>query len=397
MEKALENNEVLLWGLSPVKKTLLQKFDRGNKNPYSLKRVNAKTQEKEKAETKKPTIKEFNLNESYGIQDLDFLNNEFKRIDKEIENGGDLNLYDLQDKLYELIEGLEHLKRIQGKGFKKGSAEALAHADKMRNARLSKPKKEVIKEVEKDKLITKNKGKPWFYIGDIPKGYREATEDEAIKSLKVSAYGKYQVDTEKYRIYKDFKILLSEDKTNQEIKWNLNGLKKRVLNSIKEIDILKSKLENDKYKDKWDEYKKKLVDEKENKKYLEAGFNWYYKLLCDRLGIVFKRVKFNLEIPDIQTSKPEEKPTYSPIEKQIEKQPEKNKELLFINENGNIIVLSTQYFDDDNTIKSKFIKNLINEKIILQKKHYKTSDYNKYFYKFKDTSIGYGLIGIKAH
>jgi hypothetical protein len=93
-----------------------------------------------------------------------------------------------------------------------------------------------VEEVKKPK-----RGKPWFYIGDIPKGYREATEDEAIQAKKVSLYGKYQVDNEKWRLYKEYGILLTEDKTNQEITWTMNGLKKRTLEILEEMLVLEKK------------------------------------------------------------------------------------------------------------------------------------------------------------
>lgn len=478
---AFENNEVLLWGENSVKKSLLEQYDKGNKNPYSNKRIKEVKEIKVK---KEPVKRVFTLGEDYGIQDLDFLNKEYERIDKEISNGADL--YDLQDSLYDLIEGLEAMQKISGgkglnkkqilkeyalnediigddfvgssikktgKGFKKGSPEAIEHAKKMREAieAKKKPKGEIIKKASKARVekgsekakelgkklaeakkrkkeeaerikeeedkkkpiikeIIKPKGKPWFYIGDIPKGYREATEDEAIMAKKVSYYGKYTVDSEKWRLYKDYNILLSTDKTNKEIEWSMNGLKKRTIEALQNIEIYSSKLENDKYKDKQNEYKIKLHEEKDKRKYLQAGYNWYYRLLCERLGKKYERQKIVLEQPKIKKNKsivkliekPEEEiidpRTGKPIEKYEYNFNEENKKEekklsdvdLYFENNKDIITLSTKYFTEDYKLKSQYVEKLFKKGIILKKKYYKTDDYNKYFYGIRGG--GYGLI-----
>ena len=501
-KKAFENNEVLLWGENPVKKSLLEQYDKGNKNPFSLsrKKVKEENEEEERPKPKKAPVKrEFTLGEDYGVQDLDFLNKEYERIDKEIANGADL--YDLQDALYELIEGLEHMQKLQGrsinqqkkkeilkeyalnediigddfvgdgilkklkgligKGFKKGSPEAIAHAQKMREAiQAKKPKGEVVKkatkarvekgseqakelgrrlaeakkkkaeeakkakeeeEAKKPKVIEKPKGKPWYYIGDIPKGYREATEDEAIMAKKVSYYGKYVVDSEKWRLFKDYNILLTPDKTNKEIEWSMNGLKRRTIEALQNIEIYSSKLDNEKYKDRHNEFKHKLDEEKDKRKYLQAGYNWYYKLLCERTGKKYERQKIELEKPKIKVNKSTAKPleykeperpidprTGKPVEigdlyidrlkDEEEKKEEEKKTIdvdLYFENDGKLITLSTKYFTPDYKLKSKYVEKLLKKGIILKKKHYTTEDYNKYFYGMKGGNIGYGLVDKK--
>ena len=473
MEQEFENNKVLLWGEKPVKKTLLEKYDKGNKNPNSTTRKKDKKDDKKevkeevKEEVKQP--KKFSLEEDYSVDDLDFLNEEYDRIENEIsaKGGNDEELLDLQDKLYDLIEGLEYMKKIQGKGiikgitnnikksigkgFKKGSQEALEHAKKMREAREgNKPKEKVIKmtksrvekgseeakelgrklaEARKKKLEetkqtkkveevkevkrTKLKGKPWFYIGDIPKGYREATEDEAIQAKKVSLYGKYVVDSEKWRLYRDFNIFLTDNYDNHMVSLMLSALKKRVMTSLKEIEILSTKVDNPKYKDKQNEYSNKLEDEKNNRKHLQAGYNWYLKLLSERQGKPYIKQKFQLEKVKIREDKvnsnvyipkPEPRPIDYRTGKEVEfgelyrdkKDVNGKKSLsdnvLHFEKDGDIIELSKKYFTDDNKLKSKYVEKLTKKGIILKKKHYTNEDYDIYidnkFYGLK----GYGII-----
>jgi len=463
MEQEFENNKVLLWGEKPVKKSLLEKYDKGNKNPNSMSRKKDKKEVKEevKEEVKQP--KKFSLEEDYSVNDLDFLNQEYDRIENEIsaKGGNDDELLDLQDKLYDLIEGLEYMKKIQGKGiikgikkkitsigkgFKKGSPEALEHAKKMREAREAKetPKEKVIKttksrvekgseeakelgrklaearkkkldevkqtkEVEEVKEVkrTKLKGKPWFYIGDIPKGYREATEDEAIQARKVSLYGKHVVDNEKWRLYRDFNIFLTDNYDNHMISLMLSALKKRVMNSLKEIEILSSKVDNPKYKDKQNEYSNKLEDEKNNRKHLQAGYNWYLKLLSERQGKPYVKQKFQLEKAKIKEDKVNSniyipKPEPRPIDYRTGKEVEfgelyrdkkyidgkkSQNDILHFEKDGDIIELSKKYFTDDNKLKSKYVEKLTNKGIILKKKHYTNEDYDIYI----DNKF-YGLI-----
>lgn len=468
--KAFEDNKVLLWGEHSVKKSLLDEYDKGNKNPNSTLRKKKADEVVEKKIVKK---REFEVGGDYGVGDLDFLNKEYDRIDNEMSKPNVSmeemdELMDIQEKLADLIEGLEHFKKISGssikqggkihyvvsstldddfiggtlikqlvgKGFKKGSPEAIAHAEKMRKALDSKKpkvdkttikskarvekgseeakalgqrlaearkKKKTIVEV-KQEPVKKITGKPWFYIGDIPKGYREATEDEAILAKKVSEYGKYVVDSEKWRLFRDYDILLSDKKTDREIEWSMNGLKRRIMDSLKEIEILSSKLDNEKHKTKHNEIKFKLDEEKEKRKYLQAGWNWYNKLVCEKEGKPYERQKFTLPVKEIKhtVTKEEYKPLQRPIDPRTGKEaemyiPEEEKkenkkqgivdvDLYF--ENGkDLITLSTKYFTQDYKLKPAYAKKLTDKGIILQKKYYTTDDYSKYFYRMQGDGI----------
>jgi hypothetical protein len=69
----------------------------------------------------------------------------------------------------------------------------------------------------------------------MPKGYREATEDEAIRNNKVGSYGKYGVDPLKYEFYEKYNILLSHQLTETEIRMALLGIPKKIKKSYYEI------------------------------------------------------------------------------------------------------------------------------------------------------------------
>lgn len=560
-KKAFENNEVLLWGRKQAKPELIEKYGIGNKNPKSKAKI-VKDGDKVVKTVKKVVSKKrvFDENEKYTIDDLEFLNKEYDRIEEEASNLTDFDkmdeLVEVQDKIYNLIEKLkkeqyedeekqydkpevdeddnvkeikklneelakltdkyiqskgdvkirdkmeaieekinklskqkkpakkvgksvdisksvnaepeihdyeiiEKIIKMVGKGFKKGSPEALAHAEKMRQALANKkqPKvlepvikketkarvqkgseeakalgkkladakkakleakkkdEEELKRIEKVRNPTKPKGRPWYYIGDIPRGYREATETEAIEKGKVSEYGKYEVDETKYNLWNNYEILLDENKTFKEVEWTLNGLKKRILKSLQEIEILKSKLDNDKYKDKSNEFKTKLTFEKELRRHLQAGWNWYYKIYCEMKGIQYERKSFELpkqeeikttteskiihkvkepeKIIDPRTGKEAKMSKYTGNESESEdEKPEGDidVDLIFKNGENEEISLSTKYFTEDYKLISKYVPKLIKKNIILHKKYYTTKDYNKYFYSIpmKGGKLEYG-------
>lgn len=480
MEKAFENNEVLLWGLKPVRKSLLDKYNIGNKNPHSKKKPKEEVQQEQPKQPKKK--REFEIDEDYGVKDIEFLNNEYERIEKEmmrkdLTEEENEELEEKQDKLYDLIEGLEHLNRLQGKGisntkdfddldddfigsyinkpivnsisigkgFKKGSPEALEHAKKMREAiekkkkqegiikkdetkaRVAKgseqakelgkrlaeakrKKREALKAIENEKKNKEEENKqkekhgklkPWFYIGEIPKGYREATEDEAILNRKISEYGKYIVDEQKWNLFDKYNILLSDDKTDKEIIWTMNGLKRRIMQSLKEIEILDTKFNNPKYHEEREDISDKLTEEKINRKYLQAGWNWYYKILCEKTGKKYERQKFQLDkyIPKQTENKPLEfKPfpksidtrTGKPVQtrEEIKEEEKKENEPIEFIKGKDIIELKRKYFNEDLKLYPKYSKQLFEKGIVLDIDYYSPEDFKKHLYVMKITGEG---------
>jgi hypothetical protein len=445
-KQAFENNEVLLWGEKKASSVLLNKFDFGNKNPRSVAR---KIKDDDKPKKKK--IRVFNEEDKYTKKDLPFLNKELERIIAE-QGGAEVENFDelleLQDKIEEMIDNVKNMddeaegkgiyEEMYGTGYKKGSPEALAWAQRMREAREAKkagvvkavPVKEVKKavvqpikstkarfekgsdeakeaskkmvearkkkagekKVEKErkegiiKLVTKIKGKPWYYIGDIPKGYREATEDEAIEAKKVSEYGKYKVDMPRWSMYKDFDVLLSYNKKPMEVKWIMRGIERRIMKSLKDINIIEGRIDSGKYGE--EDGKNKLEDAKYFKKKLSSAYNWYLKLVArllkkDYVRKVFKleeqeTVKENLERPkyipkkiiDIRTGKEAEK---------VDITKPKKKYMAFMKGNTRIDV-NENWFDENGKLLSKKVDYLYTKGILLDKDYYKPSDYNKFIY-----------------
>ena len=462
-----EKKKVFLWGLKEASKSLLKEFDKGDMHP------NRKTR-KSKAETETPKAKKtvikksFTIGGDYGIEDIDFLNEEYKHLQnqmKTIKDRDEMNeLYDKEEALLETLEGLEAMKELRvkqgggiheeldtdsdneieykeksiGKGFKKGSPEALAHAEKMRKAleakknpnkqpvvkkttetkarvqkgseqakelgkRLAEAKKkkmEALKQAKEEEDAKKKetmkpeenitKGKPYYYIGDIPKGFRMATMQEAIRNDKVSEYGKFQVDTNMYNYYRDYGILLNPDATDNEIRINLMVLKKKTLKAYEDIEIFENKLENDKYKDKWNEFKHKLERAKDERKTYNAMLNFYWKLHTKRHNKEYNKIKIeppkkrdfiaNTEKPiykpdepiiDIRTGKPVEAMTMADLKKEV-------LQTFYIK--GNEILLKTSYFDKDNKLKTSYAEKLFKKGYILREKYYKDKDIKKYFY-----------------
>jgi hypothetical protein len=454
-----ERKEVYLWGTKQAKKSLLNEFDKGDQNPN--RRVRQPRQQQAQAP---PRVREFEVGEDYGVQDLPFLNREYERIDNLMNGLQDMDLMDelmdKQDRLYELIEGLENLKRmtghgvikeqflnddldgddfivmqLKGMGFKKGSPEAIAHAEKMRKAleakkgiktevkevkksitskarvekgseeakaigkRLAEAKKKKLEEAKKlkeeeeakqPKPREKLKGKPYYYIGDIPQGYREATMMEAIKNNKVSEYGKYPVDLDMYSYFRDYGVLLNENADDNEIRVMLSVLKKKTIRELEDIEIYNNKLDNPKYEDKKEEFKNKLNTAKDRRKVFNGMYNFYWKLWCERHDIEYKRVKIErpkakelkYEPTDISEWKPPERPidprTGKPIP--IKDEIKKDAEYQFTRGDGVEIGLKRIYFDDNKKLKSKYAKQLFKKNIFLSEKFYQPEDVKKYFF-----------------
>ncbi len=321
-----------------------------------------------------------------------------------------------------------NINKIKGKGFKAGSEEAKKHAEKMRLSRgtILKKEKEVktskarvekgseeAKEISK-RLLEARKAKqalkkkeepkeekkplknPWYYIGDIPKGYREATEDEAIENNKVSQYGKYQVDELRHRIYKDYNILLSESIDDTKLYFQLLGLKKRINKIMYELEVLHNKLENDKYISKKTEFENKLNQTEYNFDMMKKAYRWLYKLYTKRNNKQYVKPVFKL------AQKEEVKPTKStikniPIEKEVIIDPRTNKPITeddkpkdyieFENTEGTIKI-PKKAFNDDKILKPKYAKQLMTKGYIFLPKYYTKEDQNKYFYSNSITGEG---------
>jgi len=136
-------------------------------------------------------------------------------------------------------------KQEAKKRVEKGSEEAKAKMAKLTAIRQAK-KAEKDKEKEKEKQTKKQakeaKKKPFYYIGPVPSGYRKATEDEALLHDMVGEYGEHQVNPQKMKYYEKYNILLTPDRTSNQIVITLKAFHKRVDGIFTDIDILESQL-----------------------------------------------------------------------------------------------------------------------------------------------------------
>jgi nitrogen regulatory protein PII-like uncharacterized protein len=448
----------MIWGLEKASSSKLKEYEGQNNNPKST--IKKKIDKSEKQSKEKKVEKRFDPSEDYGITDLPFLKKEASRIDKEIEKDIDYdeNL-DLQDKIYELIETLEEMnekfgsglrpplsesnlhkndfdesssdeeseddrsKPLKGKGVEtiskaknkkvseskvrveKGSEKAKEIGQKLAEARKKKREetgkltvKEQADKKREDKAKLRNeKAKPWYYVGIIPKGYREASEDEAIKNNKVGSYGKHVVDMLKYEFFDKYNILLSHDLSDSEVQMSLLGIPKKIKKSFYEIEVLESKLENNKYSEsQYHSYDNKLADERHTNKNLIKAFNWIYKLFCQRKGKPYvKKIFTPPEKEEVVYSKsetvfiPTKKETIDPrilkipseMKKEIKKQTHD-----FENAFHKISIPHKAF--TDLKLTPKYAKKLYDKNILLLPEHYQLEDVKKYFYDKHGTGIG---------
>jgi hypothetical protein len=448
-----EANKVLLWGKIKAKDKYITEYGVGNKNPRSLTKIKVVKEDKVKKSTK---CREYEPGEEYTIDDIDFLEKEYKRISDRLDNEKlDDELYeellDTQDKLYELLEDLGQIKEfskgkgvmrwvdkdddisddeeveplvkyIKGKAIVKGSPEALAAGKRLADARKAKkgiiePPVEVVKQASKARAVKGSeeakemgrklaearkakkalqpevkkevkapkvdKKKPWFYIGDIPKGYREATEDEAITTHNVSEYGKYEVDKIKYEYYEKYNVLLSDKMPDNILAISIMGVKKKIQKAFLEIEIIGNKIENPKYKANLESNIQRLKDEKLSRKELQGAFNWLYKEYCKRKNIPY--VQKTIEKEDRYKNTPSSKVEPIKVVKEtiiMNRDPrpikeEKEEPVVFSNKKE-LISLSPRYFNDNLKLHPKFAQKLHKKGIRLADKHYHDEDSNIY-------------------
>jgi hypothetical protein len=386
--------DVMLWGLKKASKQQINKFLNVEEEPEEKK--------EEPKEDKKQTPKktEFIEGEDYNIEDIEMLEAEDDKLEELIEKLYDEGkddeaeeLEDKQDKIRKLLEGLYAYKKISGGKMTsrarvvKGSEEAKAVGQRLAEARRAK---KALKDAEKPKVVEepkkkKIKGKPYYFIGEIPKGFREATEEEAIRNGKVGELGLYEVDKIRYDMYKDYKILLSiydDDgslKTIKDIQIVLSGLKSRLMRILKKLET--ERLHKDAGKDN------DFEELNEERKKVQAGWNWYYKYYCEKKGIEYKKQIFKYKEPEIKKTEaiiPEYKPvikidprTGKPVDEPFIEEDE----YYYFEGNDDKFKLKKKYFDKDIKLKPKYAKQLFEKKIILMPEHYTDEDVEKYFNK----------------
>lgn len=271
----------------------------------------------------------------------------------------------------------------------KGSEEAkeigkrLAEARKAKKAKMDEENKKNKKEVIEDDY-KKEKGQPYYKIDKIPKGYREATEDEAIENNKVGKYGKYVVDKVKYTMFKDYGVLLTENQPLRIMIISNKGLENRIKKLLLKIEIEKNKDLIGK--------KNNYVELEEERKKLQSAYNWRLKVISKKTNIPYKKQKFVYTPPKcneakIKDIKYEVKDDYFKANPDPRKSNNDKKIYEFEND-GKIYNLNTSYFDDDNKLIPKYAKKLYEKKVLLMPEFYTDDDLKKYFYKM----VGGGIL-----
>jgi hypothetical protein len=233
MDMAIKDNEVLLWGLNKIDSILLGLSDpHKNYNKFDNKLNFSLDKDIHEIQTNKTKDKEYNPDNKYNLFDLDFLNMEYDRIDKKISELTDLtdeydNLLDLQDKLTDLINELEYEA--------KNNIQINSDTNK---ENLTKP------DTTKKKKISK-KLKPYFWIGEIPDGYREATEEESIINKKVSYFGKKRVQRELYSLFEITGTIYIDYDDPIKLNQQIIGLKGKLKYYKRELEFNKISLDSD--------------------------------------------------------------------------------------------------------------------------------------------------------
>lgn len=286
MEESLKSNEVLLWGINRIDSILLNKYE-NNKNLDKI--DNTKVEIIEKTQDT-----EYNPLNTYNICDLDFLNLEFDRIENKISQMKDLtdeydNLLDLQDSLTELINEL----------VEKSKNNKIQVQKQITNIINNNDNKKILLEVEIDKTKTvktaktvKNKIKklkPYYLIGEIPEGYREATEEEAIINKKVSFYGKKRANRELNSLFEITGTIFLDIIDKVELNKQIISLKGKLNYYKKEIEYYKISLNSDAINsEKYTEIKDKINENKNYYKKTLDIYNLYVKQYNTQNNIVNK-------------------------------------------------------------------------------------------------------------
>ena len=245
MKDALEDKEVLLWGLNQIDSILLKPYEKdylSNKNENSKKH----NDEKKTIVIVKTKDKEFNPDSTYTAYDYDFLNKEYDRIDKELSQMVNLDkkyekLLDLQDMISELIYDFEsEAKKIAESENNNTSNLENDNVFNLENEQNLKDDLNNTSEINANSnKKTKRKLKPYYFIGEIPDGYREATQEEAIINKKVSQFGKYKVSRELYNIYDITGTLCVDGLNKKELGLKIFALKGKMRFYQKEYEFHK--------------------------------------------------------------------------------------------------------------------------------------------------------------
>ena len=301
MDEAIKSNEVLLWGLNKIDSILLSPYE---KNYIKSKTKSKKTDSDEKINYDEKAIfdkktdnqisnsdkqeyliktkdHEYIPSHKYSFVDLDWLNKEYHRIENKISQLTEIteeydNLLDLQESLTELINELEYTnKNIDNKSVDnniendddKTLIEVEINSKKSKSTKTSKSTKKKITII-----------KPYYWIGEIPEGYREATEEEAIVNKKVSLFGKKRVNRELHSFFEITGTIYIDTEELPIINQQIMGLKGKLRYYKKELEYKKISLDSDTISQEMqNEIKNKISDIKNSYKKTVDIYNIYVK------------------------------------------------------------------------------------------------------------------------
>jgi len=248
MEEALESKEVLLWGTNQIDSILLAKYPNNKKNNIDEKMNKSETLDnkiKQIGKIQKTLDTEYNPSHTYNTCDLDFLNLEYDKIDNKFNQMVDLNeeydnLLDLQDSLTELINELVEQTKENNQDTiqiqnpistivnNTNDTNNTDNNEILMEVEIDKNKKKstkTLKTVKTVKTVKTKKLKPYYWIGEIPDGYREATEEEAIVNNKISFYGKKRVNRELNSLFEITGTIYMDMKDKVELNKQIIALK----------------------------------------------------------------------------------------------------------------------------------------------------------------------------
>jgi sulfur transfer complex TusBCD TusB component (DsrH family) len=309
MDEAIKTNEVLLWGTNKIDSILLTPYEKNyakSKTKSDKSETTEITDEIEITDETEITDKiansdkqeepikimdsEYIPSHKYNITDLDWLNKEYDRIENKISQLTEIteeydNLLDLQDSLTELINELEYEAKTNNisKIFKetndnmdKNKDENCADEDETLMEIEIKSKKEKSTKLKKSKKTTKLK--PYYWIGEIPEGYREATEEEAIVNKKVSLFGKKRVNRELQSLFEITGTIYIDTNELSIINQQIMGLKGKLHYYKKELEFKTISLDSDIISQEMEnEIKNKISDVKNCYKKTVDIYNLYVK------------------------------------------------------------------------------------------------------------------------
>ena len=206
--------------------------------------------------------------------------------------------------------------KVKGK-ITKGSPEALARAEKMR---LGKEAKRIAegKPPPKGKYVKKVKElEPYYNIGEIPSGFREATEHEAVVNGKVSYWGKYEVNPDTISQFKNVGFLFKSDLTVPESKLLIGRMITRMKGALRDIPFVENRLENIEIKGKDSKYYKNKADVEQEGELLKVK----YKTASKMIDVLVNHIKKS-EPSFTSVIKPKKEVKVQEVMKVSEKTPE---------------------------------------------------------------------------